>query len=65
MNRKKDSITEWKTQRALKQYNKHQVLAALKTIILEMEEFKAHLVEADVCRAHDDIEESDELDFIQ
>lgn len=62
---KKDSIAERKTQRAFKQYNKHQVLAALKTIILEMEEFKAHLVEAE-CRAHDDdIQESNELDFIQ
>ncbi|KAG8182577.1 hypothetical protein JTE90_021717 [Oedothorax gibbosus] len=42
---KRKEVQERKAQRALEQYGKHKVLTALKTIILEMEDFKGNLSE--------------------
>ncbi|XP_071043950.1 uncharacterized protein [Parasteatoda tepidariorum] len=46
--RRKDTVQERKTQHALEQYGKDKVLTALKTIILEMEDFKGNLNGKDV-----------------
>ncbi|GFR31697.1 RIC3 domain-containing protein [Trichonephila clavata] len=47
LNKRKDNSQERKAQRALEQYGKDKVLTALKTIILEMEDFKGTASEED------------------
>ncbi|GFS98655.1 RIC3 domain-containing protein [Trichonephila clavipes] len=47
LNKRKDNSQERKAQRALEQYGKDKVLTALKTIILEMEDFNGPAGEED------------------
>ncbi|XP_054718382.1 resistance to inhibitors of cholinesterase protein 3-like [Uloborus diversus] len=51
-NKRKDMTQERKAQRALEQYGKDKVLTALKTIILEMEDFKGTIDESNVNFQH-------------